>query len=97
MDVNYENEDDEFGEDGFKDTGVEEHTDVAHHGPQWIYSPPILFLLAQHHNILHSLNDLLNLVPIPVHHALNVHSQLHLHPHSQSHPPTNTPVHPNSN
>ena len=66
-------------------------------GRQWIYSPPILFLLALHHNILHSLNVLLNLVPIPVHHALNVHSQLHLHPHSQSHPPTNTLVHPNSN
>ena len=31
--VNHENEDDEFGEDGFKDTGVEEHTDVAHHEP----------------------------------------------------------------
>jgi hypothetical protein len=31
--VNHEDEDDEFGEEGFKDTGVEERIDVAHHEP----------------------------------------------------------------
>ena len=31
--VDHEDEDDGFGEDGFKDTGVEEHVDVTHHEP----------------------------------------------------------------
>ena len=31
--VNHEDEDDKFGEEGFKDTGVEERTDVVHHEP----------------------------------------------------------------
>ena len=78
--VNHEDDDEDgFREEGFKDVGVEERTyDVAQHEPtvDLFSSDPIPTLLS-HRNVLHSLNVLLNFVPIPV---LCVHSQLHLHP-----------------
>ena len=60
--VDHEDDDDEFGEEWFKDAGVDELIHLAHLIRKWIYFPPVLFLLALSHNNIHSLNVLLNLV-----------------------------------